>query len=98
MSVPHFHPRPRFLYALAVISYACFGTVFQIFPPFLDDPQDEFGLGRTLASLTMTAFLAPLVLVSPLLGAAVDHHGPAHVGRIGFAVLLPGSAGPPSTV
>ena len=78
---------------LAVLAYASFGAVFQVFPPFFDDLEREFGIGRTLASLCMTAFLVPLALFSPALGAAVDRHGPGRVGRLGFALLLAGGAG-----
>ncbi len=41
----------------------------------------------------MTAFLAPVALSAFFLGAAVDRHGAARVGRIGFVVLLVGGVG-----
>ncbi len=80
------------LYAVAALAYASFGTVFQVLPPFLDDLGRELGVGRTLTGLSMTAFLAPVALTSLLLGSSVDRHGPARVGRLGFALLLGGSA------
>lgn len=78
------------LYALAALVYAAFGTLFQVFPPFFDDLESEFAVGRTLAGLSMTAFLAPVALASLFLGAACDRHGSARIGRLGFAVLLAG--------
>jgi MFS family permease len=80
------------LYLLAALAYASFGTVFQVLPPFFDDLGRELGVGRTLAGLAMTAFLAPVAVTSLLLGAAVDRHGPARVGRLGFALLVGGGA------
>lgn len=80
------------LYALAALAYTSFGTVFQVFPPFFDELQAEFAVGRTLAGLSMTAFLAPVALASFFLGAAVDRRGSAYVGRLGFALLLAGGA------
>lgn len=80
------------LYLVAALAYASFGTAFQVLPPFFDDLGREFGVGRTLTGLSMTVFLAPVALTSLLLGAAVDRHGAAHVGRLGFALLLGGAA------
>lgn len=80
------------LYALSAAVYAAVGTVFQVYPPFLEDLEREFRLGRTAAGLSMTLFLAPVALVSPLLGAAVDRRGCAPVGRVGFVLLLAGGA------
>lgn len=80
------------LYLVAALAYASFGTVFQVLPPFFDDLGRELGVGRTLTGLSMTAFLAPVALTSLFLGTAVDRHGPARVGRLGFALLLGGIA------
>lgn len=80
------------LYLVAALAYASFGTVFQVLPPFFDDLGRELGVGRTLTGLSMTAFLAPVALMSLFLGTAVDRHGPARVGRLGFALLLGGGA------
>ncbi len=76
------------LYLVAALAYASFGTVFQVLPPFFDDLGQELGVGRALTGLSMTAFLAPVALTSLFLGRAVDRHGPARVGRLGFALLL----------
>jgi ACDE family multidrug resistance protein len=80
------------LYLVAALAYASFGTVFQVLPPFFDDLGRELGVGPTLTGLSMTAFLAPVALTSLLLGAAVDRHGSARVGRLGFALLAGGGA------
>lgn len=78
------------LYGLAALCYASFGTLFQVFPPFFEDLEREFSIGRTLVGLSMTAFLAPLALASFFIGAAVDRRGCAPIGRVGFLFLLAG--------
>lgn len=88
--IPARNTRLRF-YGLAALAYAAFGSLFQVFPPFLTALQREFVIGQVPASLTMTAFLVPLALFSLPLGAAVDRRGPRRVGLLGFAVLLGGA-------
>jgi DHA2 family multidrug resistance protein-like MFS transporter len=79
------------LYALAALSYACFGTVFQVLPPYFDRLQREFEVGRTLTGFSMTAFLLPLALGALVFGVSCDRHGSARVGRLGFTLLFTGS-------
>lgn len=79
------------LYPLAFAGYLGFAAVFQVFPPFLDDIQRDFGVGRTVASLTMTGFLVPLVLTAFVVGAVADRRGHRGVGGLGYAILLVGA-------
>lgn len=79
-------------YGLAFCVYLGFASAFQVFPPFFDELQREFGVGRTVASLTMTSFLAPLVLTAFSVGTATDRWGHRHVGGLGGAILLVGGA------
>jgi MFS family permease len=77
---------------LAFCAYLSFAVVFQVFPPFFDELERELHISRTVASLAMTTFLAPLVALAFLLGVAVDRHGHRRVGGIGCAILATGGA------
>lgn len=82
--------RRALLYPLAFCGYLSFAAVFQVFPPFFDELQEEFDVGRTVAGLTMTSFLVPLVATAFAVGAATDRHGHRRVGGLGCLILLAG--------
>lgn len=77
-------------YLLLFSAYFVFGALFQVFPPLFAPIIQTFALSRTLASLTMTLFIAPIVLLAIPSGIAVDRYGTAIVGRIAFGLLFVG--------
>lgn len=82
--------RSALLYPLAFCGYLSFAAVFQVFPPFFGELQQEFEVGRTVASLTMTVFLLALVATAFAIGAATDRYGHRRVGGLGYLLQLAG--------
>jgi DHA1 family inner membrane transport protein len=72
--------------------YFGFGVLLQVFPPLLGAIQNEFGLDHRSASLVVTLFLAPMVLVALPAGIAADRLGPVATIRAGQLAMLVGTA------
>jgi MFS family permease len=72
-------------------AYFAFGTVFQVFPPLFGQLEAHFGIGHAGASLVMSLFLAPLVLIALPGGVLADCVGAAITGHAGFALLGAGA-------
>jgi MFS family permease len=77
-------------YLLLFSAYFVFGALFQVFPPLFAPVIQTFAVSRALASLTMTLFMAPIVVLAILAGIAVDRYGTGVVGRAAFGVLFVG--------
>ena len=73
-------------------SYFGFGVLLQVFPPLLGELQKEFALDHRSASLVITLFLAPMVLVALPAGIAADRFGPVTTIRAGLFTMLAGTA------
>ncbi|MBI3979417.1 MAG: MFS transporter [Chloroflexi bacterium] len=82
----------RSSYLLLFYGYFAFGVLLQVFPPLLGLITAEFGVSRQSAALTMTLFLAPLVVIGIPAGLAVDRWGVVRMGRLAFVPMLLGGA------
>lgn len=78
------------IFLILFFGYFAFGTLFQVFPPVLNELQTEFALDNSRASLVMSIFLAPIVLLALPSGLAVDRWGPAPAIRAGFGFMIAG--------
>ena len=78
------------IFLILFFGYFAFGTLFQVFPPVLIELQTEFALDNSRASLVMSIFLAPIVLLALPSGLAVDRWGPAPAIRAGFGFMVAG--------
>lgn len=76
---------------LLFYAYFGFGTLLQVFPPLLGSLQQEFAVDHRTASLVMTLYLAPFVLVAIPAGIAADRFGVMVTGRVGLLTMLLGT-------
>ncbi|MDE1852838.1 MAG: MFS transporter [Thaumarchaeota archaeon] len=76
----------------AFFSYMSFGLLFQIFPPFLQSLQSEFGIDHATASLVMTAFLLPMAFTAIPAGFFADRQGARRTGVLGLSIMAVGGA------
>ena len=74
----------------AFFSYMSFGLSFQIFPPFLQPLQNEFGIDHATASLVMTAFLLPMAFTALPAGFLADRQGARRTGALGLSIMAVG--------
>src|SRR5262249_39172747 len=72
-------------------AYFGFGSLLQVFPPLLGSIQQEFAVDHRTASLVMTLYLAPFVLVAIPAGIAADRFGVMVTGRVGLLAMLLGT-------
>lgn len=79
------------LYLLVFYSYFAFGCLFQVFPPLFDAVMADFGVSRQTVSLTMSLFMAPLVVFAIPAGFAADRFSALGLGRTAFAVMVTGA-------
>lgn len=77
---------------MAFFSYVSFGLLFQIFPPFLQSMQSEFGIDHVTASLVMTAFLLPMAFTAIPAGLFADRQGAKRTGVLGLSIMAVGGA------
>lgn len=87
---PEARRQERRAWLAGLVGYIAFGVAFQAFPPFVDRLGRDLHVSSFAAGLTMTAFLAPAVLLAPLLGRACDRRGALLLSRWGFALLAGG--------
>lgn len=76
---------------LLFYAYFGFGSLLQVFPPLLGSIQQEFAVDHRTASLVMTLYLAPFVLVAIPAGIAADRFGVMVTGRVGLLTMLLGT-------
>ena len=76
---------------LLFYAYFGFGSLLQVFPPLLGSIQQEFAVDHRTASLVMTLYLAPFVLVAIPAGIAADRLGVMVTGRVGLLTMLFGT-------
>lgn len=76
---------------LLFYAYFGFGSLLQVFPPLLGSIQQEFAVDHRTASLVMTLYLAPFVLVAIPAGIAADRFGVMVTGRLGLLTMLLGT-------
>ncbi len=76
---------------LLFYGYFAFGSLLQVFPPLLISLQREFGVGHRDASLVISLFLAPMVLLALPSGMAADRFGVVPVARVGLGGMLAGT-------
>ena len=85
-------PSPQRLVLAAVfLSYLAFGVLFQLFPPLLSALGKEFHVNHGAASLVMTLFLLPILVVAFPAGALVARYGVRRIGVWAFALLMAGA-------
>ncbi len=85
-------PSPQRLVLAAVfLSYLAFGVLFQLFPPLLSALGKEFHVNHGAASLVMTLFLLPILVVAFPAGALVARYGVRRIGVWSFALLMAGA-------
>lgn len=79
------------LYLLVFYSYFAFGCLFQVFPPLFDAVMADFGVSRQTVSLTMSLFMAPLVVFAIPAGLAADRFSALGLGWTAFLVMVLGA-------
>ena len=84
-------PRRRVL-MIVFLSYLAFGLLFQLFPPLLAVIGRQFQVNHSSASLVMTLFLAPILLIAFPAGALVSRYGVRLMGQLAFALLIAGTS------
>ena len=83
--------RERGVLAAVFLSYLAFGVLFQLFPPLLSALGKEFHVNHGAASLVMTLFLLPILVVAFPASALVARHGVRRIGVWAFALLMAGA-------
>jgi len=82
----------RQAHILLFCAYFGFGSLLQVFPPLLGSIQQEFAVDHRTASLVMTLYLAPFVLMAIPAGIAADRLGVMVTGRVGLLTMMLGTA------
>src|SRR5262245_61623572 len=80
-------PQRRVL-MIVFLSYLAFGLLFQLFPPLLALIGRQFQVNHSSASLVMTLFLAPILLIAFPAGALVSRYGVRLMGQLAFGWLI----------
>lgn len=83
--------RERGVLLAVFLSYLTFGVLFQLFPPLLSALGKEFHVNHGTASLVMTLFLLPILVVAFPAGVLVARYGVRRIGLWAFALLLAGA-------
>jgi MFS family permease len=84
-------PQRRVL-LIVFLSSLAFGLLFQLFPPLLAVIGRQFQVNRSLASLVMALFLAPILLVALPAGVLVSRYGVRLMGQLAFGWLIAGTS------
>jgi len=80
----------RKAHVLVFYAYFAFGVLLQVFPPLFNDVIRDFGVGRQVAALVMSLFMAPLVFLAIPAGVLVDRYGIVGPGRLAFVLIILG--------
>ncbi len=72
-------------------SYFAFSVLFQLFPPLLSAIGGQFHVNHSTASLVMTLFLVPIILIAFPAGALVGRYGVRSIGQLAFLLLMAGT-------
>jgi len=81
----------RLVLTAVCLSYLAFGVLFQLFPPLLSALGSQFRVNHSTASLVMTLFLLPILVVAFPAGALVARYGVRRIGVWAFALELSGA-------
>jgi MFS family permease len=81
----------RLVLTAVFLSYLAFGALFQLFPPLLQLLGSQFHVNHSTASLTMTLFLVPILVVAFPAGILVARYGIRRIGLWAFVLLMAGT-------
>lgn len=78
-------------YLAVFYAYFSFAVLFQLYPPLFENLMAEFEVSRQGASLVMSLFMAPMIVLAVPAGLAVDRFGVLRIGWAAFATLTVGA-------